>query len=1519
MKNKKNKWYRIIRIMLRIFAVIIALLFTLIISLNIPAVQTFIVAKITESIHKKTGAEISIGSVKIAFPKTVDISDVYFQDQNTDTLLYINSLYVNIDLFGLLSNKVIVKSLDLEGLVANIHRKNADQTFNFQFIIDAVSADTTDNSDTTKPEPWIIVVRDINLKNIRAAFSDSRAGIDASVDLGDFEITVDDFDITKQFLSFNDILLKNTTVHLTLTKPDIDKTAPFKTTDAISNKSDNSAGPGTSGYFSDWSILADQLTIENTNIRFDNASFPKLTGAFDYNHLHVSNLNTGIRGISIDSDGYKADIRNMSFTESCGFELNKFTADAQFTGRQMEVKNLQIETATSKISADASLAYASFIDLSKDFGNCMLKLDLRSTVVNPDEVFWFAPALAADKIAGKFKDSDVFISVKAEGRMNDLVIENLEVSLLKETSLKSHARLTGLPDLTNLAFDAAINLISTSLEDVYQFIDPAFAAGLKLPETFDLKGTVSGKPDSLYADIQLISAFGTIAADAFYQNHGSAVRDTFNVDFAADNILAGVILGDTLLGEISFSGKAAGSGMAVGPVSGEVSLEINYAQYNSYTYKNILVNSEVDGNIFSVTASSEDPNLDFELIATADLSGEKKKYSARLNLSMLDLHALNFTQENIAIITNLTADLDYIGFDNLDANLGMTNTKLIANQKAIPVNMMNLKAFSAPDSLKVQIRSDIADGTISGNINPEKLTKNLQTAYRKYFGLADTSQVQPGKRIAFSLDVHIPQDIIDQFMPELDLLEISKLKGSYNSDNNVLSLEIQVPEAIYSNVHLDSLSMDVSGKDESLSLEIICGKISYDSLQFEKLLIREQVDKGAILSEIKISDSLGKPRYLFANAIELKDNFLGIHFLPKGLILDGITYNVDKDNFIIKNDSMKIEFSLENEENKISLNGDVAHLSGTPALNMDVLVGINNLGRLEQYSFGALSELSGKIDGEFSLKGTTEKPEIEGFLEFYETAFKMNSLDFLARINGQKINFNKQGIHFNDFMIEDEQAKKLTINGDIQTGNYKDFNLDLSLAGKNFQPINSTSADNPLFFGKLSLDTDIKLKGDLKSPKIEADIKINSITNLTYALPGSELKLVSSEGVVYFLKPSETHDSLIAQRQSKSLTDSIISRLTGINLSMKLEIDPDAKFTLDIDPKSGDYLTVGGSAKLDISLDETGKQSINGVYEVKSGFYQLSFYDLVKKSFTIMPGSTISWSGRPMDADLDITAEYTVTTPSVGLMASETATMSDSEKAMFQQRLPYEVRLNIRGQLAEPDISFAITLPEKYLTSNQLIAAKLAQLNTEEMAPALNKQVFALLVTGTFIADNSSSGDSPTSVASTAARNSVNGILADQMNKVSGKYIKQVDVNFGLTTFDDGTNGSSDTRTELDMQVSKKLFNDRVTVEAQGSVNLEGNKNSANSSSAHNSDEFAITYDMTKSGEYKLRAYYQTGYDLFDGDITYSGVAVIFEREYDSLKRQKKPDDGTKKRKKHGAVKGEGLKNEGPELDYKPK
>jgi hypothetical protein len=1586
---KRTKWPRLIRILIWVSTGLFASVTVLVVAITIPSVQTYVAQKFIKSLSEKTRTSISLESVSVKFPGKVILNGLFLNDKNSDTLLFLHSLRLNINLLKLMRNEISVDGVTLENVVANIRREENENAFNFQFILNEFKPDNNDKPISGK-EPgkaWLIDLKRVQLKNIRASYDDFKSRFNGRLNVGEFDVMVKEIDPQKKLFSFGEIKLKNTLVQLGFAQQDT-----INKVDNIGASTNDLQRNQSKSIFLDMTLIADQLSIENTKFKMDKNSAKKNSEGIDYKHLDIEDLHAGIENIRIDSKGYQANIKQLSLSESSGLNLKLFSAEAKLTDQLAGLKNLQFETTESSLSGGATIEYVTFDNLLNDFRNTNLTIDLKNSHVIVNDVFMIVPSLAEDKNVGKFKNTDVLLTIKTDGKVSDLNIENLEMSVLQNTVLKARGKIKGFPEIDKLGFDVVFDQLSANMIDIQKFVDPSVFAGLSLPKNYELNGTIKGKLDSLKADIQLTSAYGNIMADAFYSNKNPTFRDTFAVDFTSRKILAGRIFSDTVMGEFNFSGKIKGSGLTTASLSGSAEVDIQSAEFNRYAYNNIHIESKITENVLSAWISSADSNLNFQLSGDADLNEPSQKYAAQLDLFNANLHALHFTDKRIKFGTKLKADVNFGGLDNSIVNLKLENTVFQNETKLIPLNLLYINAISENDSIIIDMKSDFADGKINGNISPEHFQQTFISAYKKYFGIADTSQLQPARQMAFTINPHFPHDILEELLPGIDTLRITKLEGLYKSDNNELTAELCVPEAIYSDMRFDSLRFVANGKDESLSLHFMLGSIRYKNMLIDKFSIKEQIDKGKILSEITISDSIGKPRYFFANEVELNDNTLSVKFLPNGLVLDGESWDVNETNvftkkqnefstqqfvfsngnqsigFVANGDSNQISFSnfalqnliniieyekihgtvrgdldgkidfsllgnqeyinadlkinslyildkfkgsmlinLKNEkdrldintqyfadQNNISLVGILDHLNGIPEFDLELVADINDLNQIQKFSFGTLSEMSGKINSELSLKGTFEKPIVNGFIGFEETDFKITSLNFLARIKNEKLLISEKGIHFDDFAISDTLDKKLMVNGDILTEDFNDVGVDLRFTTNDFQPMNSTSKDNKVFYGKLSLATDISLKGELKNPDIEAQIKLDSSTNLIYALPGTELKLETSEGIVNFLKPHQRYDSVYFDEEVTSLADSIMSGLSGINLSVNLEIDQNANFTIDIDPKSGDYLSIGGSAKLKINVDRSGKQSINGIYQVKSGLYELSFYNLVKKTFIIVPGSTVVWTGNPKDADVNITANYTVTTPSTALMTTEANTMSDAEKKIFKQRLPYEVNLNIMGFLSEPKISFNIGLPEKYLAANPMIASKLTLLNSEDHIDALNKQVFALLVTGSFIPDNSSSG-ATNNVASTAARNSVNDILAGQMNNFSGKYIRNVDVNFGLTTFEDGTEGSTDPTTELDIQVSKKLFDERVTIEAQSSFDVSGNKNTSPTSSDHNSGEVAVTYKLTRKGDYKLKAFSQTAYDLFDGDIVSSGIALIFQKEFESLKRKKKQGDITKR------------------------
>src|SRR5690606_3986166 len=126
-----------------------------------------------------------------------------------------------------------------------------------------------------------------------------------------------------------------------------------------------------------------------------------------------------------------------------------------------------------------------------------------------------------------------------------------------------------------------------------------------------------------------------------------------------------------------------------------------------------------------------------------------------------------------------------------------------------------------------------------------------------------------------------------------------------------------------------------------------------------------------------------------------------------------------------------------------------------------------------------------------------------------------------------------------------------------------------------------------------------------------------------------------------------------------------------------------------------------------------------------------------------------------------------------------------------------------------PTIAFDINLQEENSGVSQdvtsLVNTRLSQIREDESE--LNKQVFALIVLGRFVAENPFASAAGGGGAESMVRNSVSELLSSQLNNLAGDLIAGVELNFDLQSTDDYSTGSLQNRTDLNVGVSKRLLN----------------------------------------------------------------------------------------------------------------
>ncbi|MFO7657175.1 MAG: translocation/assembly module TamB domain-containing protein, partial [Bacteroidales bacterium] len=420
--------------------------------------------------------------------------------------------------------------------------------------------------------------------------------------------------------------------------------------------------------------------------------------------------------------------------------------------------------------------------------------------------------------------------------------------------------------------------------------------------------------------------------------------------------------------------------------------------------------------------------------------------------------------------------------------------------------------------------------------------------------------------------------------------------------------------------------------------------------------------------------------------------------------------------------------------------------------------------------------------------------------------------------------------------------------------------------------------DNAAFFGRMIVDSKIDINGPMALPVVNAEIKMKKGSNFTFAVPEEKLTTDNVENVVEFensLKPN----SILYNTGEKAASK---TSFTGFDLSSVIQIDKDATLRLLIDPSTTDSLVVKGEAALSLTMDRSGKMSLTGTYNLDEGSYMVSFESIIKRKFEINSGSIIIWNGDPLDAEISIDATYSVRASPIDLVADQMSGLSQVDKMAYKQKFPFLILLKLRGEILRPEISFEIQLaPEDKGVLGGAVNAKLNLLNDDPSA--LNKQVFALLVFNRFIQENPLQSDANIE-ASSIVRSTVGKLLSAQLNQLSSKVVTGVELNFDIQSYDDYSSGQAEGRTQVELGLKKQLFNERLSVQIGGNVDVEGSKAKQNSASDITSD-VTIEYKLTSDGRYRFKGFRHNQYEgAIDGQLIETGVGVSYVHDFTKWK-----------------------------------
>lgn len=537
-----------------------------------------------------------------------------------------------------------------------------------------------------------------------------------------------------------------------------------------------------------------------------------------------------------------------------------------------------------------------------------------------------------------------------------------------------------------------------------------------------------------------------------------------------------------------------------------------------------------------------------------------------------------------------------------------------------------------------------------------------------------------------------------------------------------------------------------------------------------------------------------------------------------------------------------------NDAKAMTLRGFLNDTTRTDPLDLDLEMIHFPLSTANAFLPG-IARLSGDLDGSLQVRGTADKPVLNGYLAFDSTAISVNMAGTTLRPGNERIPVRDNVVTFDNFNIFAVNRNPLSVNGTVTLNGLTDADIDLRLAGNNIQLVNTNRArGGAVVYGKAFADLDANVRGNLRFLNVKAAVDVLPGTNLTYIMLDAESTIREQTGgsMVKFINFADT--AAVAAADSILPPEGIL-----LNLAATLNVQSGSTINVDLNPGGSDKVQLKGQGSLNYSMAPIGEGRMTGRLNIESGFVRYTPPLMSEKKFDFSEGSYVAFTGELLNPTLNIHAVDRV-------RANVTQTGQNSRLIYF------DVGLAVTGTLNNMDVAFDLSTDDDVTVANELATMS----PTQRASSAMN-----LLITNMY-----SSGD--TKASANLSGNALYSFLTSQLNSWAANTIKGVDLSFGISQYDNTREGATTQATSYSYRVSKSLFNDRFKIVVGGNYSTDAD---ADENLAQNLvNDISFEYLINRQGTMLVRIFRHTGYEsILEGEITQTGVGFVYKRKINRL------------------------------------
>ena len=552
----------------------------------------------------------------------------------------------------------------------------------------------------------------------------------------------------------------------------------------------------------------------------------------------------------------------------------------------------------------------------------------------------------------------------------------------------------------------------------------------------------------------------------------------------------------------------------------------------------------------------------------------------------------------------------------------------------------------------------------------------------------------------------------------------------------------------------------------------------------------------------------------------------------------------------------------EGDSARTHVNGFIYPIKPTSSLDLQIEAGGTNLEFIHYYMRSITPEFHGRAWGNVHFYGKFKALTMEGKV-YGDASLKVDVLGTTFSVK-DSITIVPEGLNFSGNRIYDTRGHQGTMNGRLRYRHFKNLSYNFRFDVRDMLLMNTRESLDFPFYGTVYGTGNASIAGSAtEGVNINVAMTTGEGSTFTY-IKDNVTSAISNQFIRFVDKTPRrvTQDSVLLStyeraRQRMEAEEERESD-TDIRLNLIVEATPDATMRIIMDPAAGDYISANGSGSLRTEFYNKGNVRLFGNYRINQGIYKFSLQEVIRKDFLIKEGSTITFNGDPVDAMLDIAANYTVNSASLSDLIPDISNYPE-----LQNNVKVNCVMNLTGQLTSPTIKLDLELPNE---RDEVEALVRNYIPSEEQ---MSMQILYLLGIGKFYPSETFGTGQNSDMMSSVLSSTLSG----QLNNALSQIIDNNNWNVG-TNFSTGERGWTDM--EFEGMLSGRLLNNRLLI--NGNFGYRDNP-MANTNFV---GDFEAEWLVTRSGEIRLKAYNETNDRYYTRtNLTTQGIGIIFQKDFE--------------------------------------